>query len=249
MQAADSETAVVPGHRLFSSNDVAVATFLGSILAGSIVLAINFFRVGRPGAGKLSIAGGAVGLGILSAVAWLVNDSVPNVVFTAVNLGLTFGMKAVAEVLQDPALSAHREAGGRVGAGWPAAGIGLASLVVIVGALFLVMFRFDPAFDRGDSVNVGKITAYYKDGATETEARKVGMHLRALGIEKEIDIQVLRRDGVPHILFIAAEGTSTDEFRDVGRSIAMDVFGGAPVVVNLADEYFEVHTSVEAGPP
>ena len=250
MKTVVSETAIAPAHRLYSSADVAVATFLGSIMAGSLVLGFNFLHIGRPRAAYISIAGGMIGLAVMIVAAFVAQDSIPTAVFTGVNLGLTFGMKAVADKLQGPAMAAHAQAGGRVGATWRAAGIGIISLVAVVAAAFGMVLRFDPSMNLGDSVEIDKVTVHYKDGITEAEARKLGQQFRDLGlVDHEVDIQVTRRDGVPHILFIVEKSAGRDGFREMGLLIAKHVFGGSPAVVDLADQELDVHTSIPIDPP
>ncbi len=249
MTTAVSETAIAPAHRLYSSGDVAVATFLGSTMAGSLVLGFNFLQMGRPRAAYISIAGGMIGLAVMLVAAFVAQE-IPTAIFTGVNVGLTFGMKAIADKFQGPAMAAHAQAGGRVGAVWKAVGIGLISLVAVVAAVFGMMLRFDPAMNLGDSVVVDKVTVHYKDGVTEAEARKLGEQLRGLGLfDHEVDIQLRRRDGTPHILFIVEKSAGTDGFRDMGLLIANHVFGGSAVVLDLADQDLDIHTSIPVDPP
>jgi hypothetical protein len=234
-----------PGHTLFSSLNVSVATFLGSVLAGSVLLAINYRRLGRGRHALLSVVIGFAATSLLCVLAFFViPDSVPRPLYTAINIAIAFGMRLVADALQGEALSAHEAAGGRVGAGWATAGISLAILALLAGAV-LAGWLADSS-RLGDSVELGKLTVYYKDGATETEARRTGEYLREQGMtDHEIDVQLLRRDGTLHVLFVVDQGAgSADEFRLVGRDLSAHCFGGAPLVIDLADPDLEVHTSI-----
>lgn len=241
---ADPAPRAAPAHRLFSSQNVGLATFLGSLLAGSILLAINYRRLGDGRRALLAIAFGALATAFLIAFALLAPDSVPQPIYTGVAIGLAFAMRAVTDALQGEALAAHRTAGGRVGAGWAGAGIALATLAVILGLLFGAFWLAD------DSVQVDQVTVHYGDGATETEARATGEYLRSLGMaDREIELHLLRRDGKLHLLLPVPRGrASTDEFRELGRHLSGRAFAGAPIVLDLADENLEVHTSIPIDP-
>jgi hypothetical protein len=245
MSSSEARQTERPRHRLFSSQNVGVATFLGSVLGGSILLAINYRRLGR---GRLvipSILLGVVATSMLIAVAFLAPDGLPRPVYTGVVIAIAFAMAVVTDKLQGEALAAHERAGGRVGAGWATAGIGLAGLVV-AGAGVLGGVHVADSIRFGDGVELGKMTVYYKDGATEVEARRTAEYLRDQGMtEHEIDVQLRRRSGTMHVVFIVEKGSaSEDEFRLIGRDLSLHCFGGAPVVMDLADDTFEVHTSI-----
>ena len=125
---------------LYSSRSVALATFLGSVLAGGVLLAINYRRLGRCAAAVQAIVAALLGEAAMFALAYVVPDTlhIPNIAYTLLQV---FLMTALTTRLQGPALRAHLEAGGHLGSGWSAAGLGLLLGVGLMGALVFAADR------------------------------------------------------------------------------------------------------------
>jgi hypothetical protein len=127
--------------RLYDAWQVAVATFLGTPIGGSILLALNYRALGSPSAAWRSLCFGVVGLAALVLVAIALPENVSGL-FLAV--GQTLAMYYAAKTLQGEAITAHRRKGAR-GRSWLVVyGIGLGSLVlVLVGAfaLYVILAR------------------------------------------------------------------------------------------------------------
>lgn len=238
----------VAASRLFSSRDVLVATLLGSVLAGSTLLALNYFALRRQGAALRTILVGAFAETAMFLAAIMLGDALPGGLLWCglfVHAGIVVAMSVITRALQGRALSAQREAGGRVGAVWPSVVVGAGSMVtlgaVLVGALVVL-----PAMGPGASVHVGDLTIFYKNGITESEARRTGEFLSSNGlVGKDIDIRLRRVDGVPHIRFDTDASGAGGPFSAVGRAIAVHSFDGAAVVVDLATEDRGIHESIE----
>lgn len=118
-----------PAYSLYTPGQVTLATFLGAPVAGSVLLAVNARRLrSRPSPG-LTVVCGVAGTLVLFALAYLLPDNVPA---TAVPAGYTVAMFQVARQLQGSRVNNHLAAGGRKRSWWTAAGIGLASMVLVL---------------------------------------------------------------------------------------------------------------------
>lgn len=116
--------------RVFSRTHIGVATFLGTALAGGIVMALNAQRVGR-GAPMQHLAVGALVTAATVAVAMLVPYGM------IAPLLASAAMRKYAELVECTQLDLLRERGQVEGALQPAA-IGLGLGVVAVGALAIL---------------------------------------------------------------------------------------------------------------
>lgn len=89
---------------------------------------------------------------------------------------------------------------------------------------------------------------YYKDGATEAEAQKVGNFLKESGFltkDKIASIQVLK-EGNEHVVrfvynkeFYEKTAGLEDLFKWYGAKMSKDIFGGEKVNIGLADNTFK----------
>lgn len=237
-----------PGRRLFSPIDVGIATFLGSVVAGSVILAVNYRRLGRGRRALLAILVGAIATALLVFLGLAMPDAVPRPLYPGVAIAAALVMAAITRALQGKALAAHRAARGRVGAPLVSAGVGLGLLAALVGAVFAVVSIQRPE-NLGKVIEMGKLTVYHKEGVSEMEARKVGAHLRDYGLaEKEFSVQLFREEGTLHLLLIVKPGVPQRPFQSLGESVSRKVFDGAPLVVDLAERDLEIHTSIPATP-
>jgi len=125
---------------LYSARSVVLATFLGSLLAGGVLLAVNYRRLGRPGAALRAIIGALFGEAALLALALALPADlhIPNIAFTVAQM---FLMSYLAKLLQGEALRTHVASGGPVASGWAAAGIGLLFGGALLGGLLFAASR------------------------------------------------------------------------------------------------------------
>ena len=128
--------------RLYTPQHVAGATFLGGPLAGCVLMATNFRRMGNSDA-----ATGSVLVGLLATVALamigIFVPGLPSGFGTLACVVSIFLMSMLAKNMQGEDLEAHTRAGGKTASGWAAAGIGLLVLatefVVLFGIVLLVL--------------------------------------------------------------------------------------------------------------
>ncbi|MFK3660267.1 hypothetical protein ACI2I2_07040 [Scandinavium sp. NPDC088450] len=119
----------IPPYKLYSWGGVIVASLFGTILAGGILMGMNYQRMGmQKEATKtywitvlVTIAGMTVGT--------LMPESVSP---TTLSVPLLLGISYAAKQLQGPAISQHIEAQGQMESNWKAFGL---SLLVALGLL------------------------------------------------------------------------------------------------------------------
>jgi hypothetical protein len=125
-------------NKLYRVSAVGVATFFGAVLSGGIVMAINYQRLNMPDRARMTL--------ILSVLATLgvliVNFTIPPS-WQGANVALillqSFSMIYIAKGAQEKHIRAHIEQGGAVASVWAAFGIGVATSVVLLGALAAVV--------------------------------------------------------------------------------------------------------------
>ncbi|HGL6714469.1 hypothetical protein NTJ56_20135 [Burkholderia contaminans] len=128
-----ASTAPVPPGKLFTMAGVGWAAFLGSPLAGGILLAANARRLGNRALAQRQILATAL-VTLVSIVLYAgVNipeaAAVPPVLVHAVVIAGLAGTIVYARHTQRAAVDAHRAAGGALQSNWRAAGIGLLTLL------------------------------------------------------------------------------------------------------------------------
>jgi tetratricopeptide (TPR) repeat protein len=251
---------VPPAYELHSPGDVAWATFWGGPLAGALVLAINYVRLGRRRAAAWAAVGGLLATGTLVAVrtALPITACVPGLV-------ALLAMWQTARALQGNAYERHLELGGRKASGWWAFGLGLLSAALVLLVAFAGGFAYDSFPVRGwgsKLVIAPEEEVYYTGGVTEAEARQLGQSLRTFGYfdgrspgaarlsktEDGIGVDLIVRPWVVH------DAGLVGSYEQFARQLAADVYPGQQVTVRLCDEYFAVRkvlppvTAVPEGP-
>ncbi|KKM15575.1 hypothetical protein LCGC14_1694690 [marine sediment metagenome] len=177
----DDEGRSIPAYALYPVKAVAWATFFGSPLAGGIVMAINYGRLGRPGAKRNALLWSALATAALFTVIFLIPDdlSIPHSVFYIPQLA---AMYAIAHSLQGPAIKLHRERGGSLASVWRAVGVGCVCgpfiLGGMVGGAHVVDFNKPAAVLKFN--HHGEV--YYSGQAAKEDAQFLGETLTAKGI-------------------------------------------------------------------
>jgi hypothetical protein len=229
-----------PVFKLHSLTGIIIATVLGGPIAGCVILAINYARVGMRRHAGLSILGGVLSTALLLFIAWIIPDSwhVPNAAFFMPQL---FGMMSLSKYLQGNLVAEHLSAGGRLVSKWIDAGIGALSCVVLLA--IVVGLVFATTGPTGTRVAVGTSEVYYSGSATEDDAKSMMNDLRQSGFLSEdhaVTIGLSRGSGGFEVSFVvAAEALQSDEtsdgFRIVGRDLATGHLG-KPLTIWLCDD-------------
>ena len=128
-----ASTASIPPGKLYTMAGVGWAAFLGSPLAGGILLAANARRLGHRALARRQILVTAlvtlVSIVLYAAVAIPETAVVPHALVHAVVIAGLAGTIFYARHAQRAAVDAHRAAGGALQSNWRAAGIGLLTLL------------------------------------------------------------------------------------------------------------------------
>jgi hypothetical protein len=103
-----------PSYSLFDSVSVAIATLFGSPIAGTILMAVNYHRLGK---GGKAVAAVAIGLAA-TILAGLFGYRIPTALSSIIAIGLLLLTKSCAVALQGPAVTQHVSQGGKLGSRW-----------------------------------------------------------------------------------------------------------------------------------
>jgi hypothetical protein len=115
-------------YRLFDHGAVALATLFGSPIAGTILMAINYRRLGKPSSAVGAVACGIVGTGLAIALASLL----PQGISSGMSIVLLLVMMNAAKTFQGSIIEEHKRQGGKLASLWVAFFISLGVLAVIV---------------------------------------------------------------------------------------------------------------------
>ena len=153
-----------PEYKLYPESAVTLATFLGSAIAGGIVLAIDLRRLGRPREAWRWLLGTAFVTALLLTMALRLPEGLPGGMLW---LLVVLVMAAVGRSMLRRPLAEHRTAGGEIASLWGAAGVGLASVLGMI-VLLAVVAIFLPPFP-GERVEARGSEIYVSGGATAGE--------------------------------------------------------------------------------
>jgi hypothetical protein len=129
-------------NRVYSIQQISLATFLGSPLAGCWLLSLNYRKFGRPTHAMLSLVGGILATVALLPIAFVLPKWFPNIILP---VAYSFGMRMVAERLQGSLLAGHTDADGQFGSWWTVVGISLLSFVIFAGLVVAALLLFPGA--------------------------------------------------------------------------------------------------------
>ncbi|MEM6688095.1 MAG: hypothetical protein AAF664_01625 [Planctomycetota bacterium] len=122
---------------LYSPGQMAWATFLGAPVAGCILLALNYARLGNSGASRISIGMGVVATCLLLGISFFLPDEAPSSILA---IAYTFAVYQLAKSLQGSDFQHHLSEGGTRGSSWIATGVGiLCMLAIFVAVIFVVL--------------------------------------------------------------------------------------------------------------
>lgn len=146
--------ALIPAGRLFSIGQVTLAAFLGSVVAGSLLMAHNYRVLGRRGLAWQHLAGGVVVTLLIVVVAFFLPEGAPGL-----GIPVSLGAYIYAQQLQGEAIGNHFRAGGRGVSWWAAAAMGLACSVALIVLVFIALIALDPALPLPEErpVHIAKV--------------------------------------------------------------------------------------------
>ena len=238
-----------PDYKLYSVGHIALAAFLGSPIAGGLLIASNHRKLGNPSAAWGWAAFGVLLTGVLFAVGYMLPAGISG---TGVAAGGVFAMYQVAKQTLGADIEEHEHQRGQMASGWAAAGIGLACLVVVFAVVFTAIFALTPS-DLGEAVKFGDNDIHYTEGATEQEARALlGVLRGTFGMTEETGMSVqLRRDGDAYVVALALQDDAWDdpeilaELRDLALKASVGIFNNQPVDVEVRDFWWDVKRTIK----
>ena len=125
----------IPPYKLYHPGTIAAATAMGSPLAGAIIMALNYRRLGQPKAAWCTIMIGIILTILVIALGLTVFKSIPRQ-FIILTEGL--GAYFICKVLQGQAFEQHMKSGGVRASGWGALGITIIVCLVVGGAVVII---------------------------------------------------------------------------------------------------------------
>jgi hypothetical protein len=122
--------------KLFSQAQVSLATFLGSPMAGALLIRRNHQALGHGKAAQQSLIVGLVGTTIVLVAGFFLPDNVPNLVLPIASL---LAVQQWYKQGQEHLFKAHVANGGQKGSWATAIGIGVLLLIVIMAIIIGVV--------------------------------------------------------------------------------------------------------------
>ncbi len=231
-----------PAYRLYDSNAVAVAAFFGGPLAGTVLMASNYRKLGQGNEGVLALVlGAAASVGVIyMAVKTTASPAVAEIVLFVCTW-------LAARQLQDDAIKTHVAWGGQLYSKGRAFGVAILTTLVLGGAFigYLVYTgqwqSFGARYGVGqNTVTIGtKDQVIYSGTATQADATALGNALKAAGYFQDRGVNVVLSKGTSGttIGFVVQDGAwskagTLETFEEIARGVASSV-GGLPIQVQL----------------
>jgi hypothetical protein len=131
---------VSPVALVYSVNQIAVATLLGTVLAGGWMLATNYRVMGQEDHSRLAIGWSIFGFAVLvGVIVALPGDLTDYGVTIASGVACAVGLRALADAQFGKMLEQHRLAGGTQHSWGRVVGLGLLFTAILFAVAFLVM--------------------------------------------------------------------------------------------------------------
>ncbi len=226
-----------PTYTLYDSNAVAIASFLGGPIPGTVLMAINYRRLGQARYAALAMLAGlsTITIGVLF------HSLFPH--STSIALGVSLGAATwrVAEKLQGPAVGEHVNRGGPLGSGWVGGILGTAFMLFVLALIFL------PGIINPKVTVATNLEIYYSQSATRQDAQALGDSLTQVGFtpatKASIFLSKNKNDGTV-LSFVLQDGFWDRpgvvwSFENIGRGVAPAI-GGLPLKVRLINNKKEV---------
>ena len=245
-----------PEYRLFDAGAVGLAALV-CILAGTIVMAVNYVRLGKTGRGVLAVILGLIAttLQILIKLNWKTSSgSLGRLEYDAFQILLLtclwICIWQIAKEVQGKAVKEHIAQGGQLGTRSAAFGIGIATLAGLVLVAGTVVYEYQ----HRKSILIGtKDQVIYSGLATKADATALGNLLKSDEYFSDRGSSVLLYKGIGSttISFAVQNGIWNQEgmrssFEELAREVAPAV-GGLPIQVQLIDTSGNVEATSTVG--
>jgi len=243
--------------RLFDARVVGLAAFICCPLAGAILIAVNYGRLGKAGKSVLAVIFGLIATALNGLIRWNWKTSSGSldrleydafeIVFLVVAWFCTW---KIAKEEQGDEVEEHVARGGQLGSRWTAFWVGIATLtgLVVVGGATVSVFQYRKVVMVG-----AKDQVMYSGLATRAAAVALGNALRSDDYFQDRGASVLLNKGLggTTISFVVQDGIwdqpgMLSSFEELSREAAPTV-GGFPVQVRLVNSSLEVEDASTVG--
>lgn len=242
---APAQPRVLPP-RLFTPGAIAVATFLGSAMAGALLYAWNLRALGRRRDAGMMVLGGAVLTAVLVGIGAALPDNLSRLMMFA-NLAAVFGLRAAATNAFRDTLEAAELVSVAPLSGW--------WCVPVAGACGIALLGGGVAWDASSrtSLTFGpEQTIEYRGEVTEAEAKRVGESLVEAGYfgptvgARTVDLEGER--GLVMMGFYVVEGawnesSTVDAFACIAGSVHDAALADHAVKFQLLDQSGDAMTT------
>lgn len=140
---SDTGFSISPDTKLFKTSGVGVATFFGSLLAGGIIIGLNYLRMNEQVKARNTIVFSFLAFTVFMGAVWFLPESIPGMVYTIVQVVI---MMQIARQFQEGTIKHHIENGGRLASNWAAFGISMLVLILVVAIFLLMVFVLETYF-------------------------------------------------------------------------------------------------------
>jgi hypothetical protein len=257
MSTSSEATPRRPEYRLFDAGAVGIAAFICCPLAGAILIAVNYVRLGKAGKGVFAVLLGLAATALNVLVKWSWNTSSGSlerleydaflILFLIVMWLCTW---KIAKEEQGDAVTEHTARGGQLGSSWTASWVGIATLAASVTMVGAVIY----GYQYRKIVVIGmKDQVVYSGLATKTDAMALGNFLKGNEYFRDRGSTVLLKKeiGGRTISFAVQDGVwdqagMLSSFEELAREVAPEV-GGLPIQVQLVDSEGNVEETSTVG--
>lgn len=236
-----------PPYKLFNTSAVTLATFLGSPLAGAVLMAINFRRTGRKSAAKITAVCGVAGTAALMGISSILPDGIPIWVTAIPPLVVT---SFLSQYFQGEELQLHTRRRGQLGSRWAAAGVGLICLALLAGLLFGAIY-IENAVAAGRKINYSSVEEVRFSGqANQADARHLGDVLKQESFfngKRSKTVLLAKGSNGTTVSFVVGDGSwnnpsTVAAFRMMGDNLAKSL--GKPLIIRMCDSDLAVKKEI-----
>ncbi len=232
--------------RLFSAFSVGLATFLGSLFAGSILMGMNYGRIGRKREAIAVVLGGLLAtVSFMVCGVFLFADEIPSLVYTVIQVVMS---QIAFRILQTHLVNHHRHAGGRLASAWWTVPVAFVAVIPILAIAFGIEGALQLSY--GKRIAVGRDEVYISGSATEEDARWLAAKLEEAGwFGGDGATATLHRSRKKFTvsLIVANEDVldpeTTEYTTDLGKQLADDRLGH-PLEMRVLDESYTVKQKI-----
>jgi hypothetical protein len=240
-----------PDYTLASPGQVGLATFLGGPMAGWLLIARNYRKLGHRAAWCVALAVGVLTTAAAVTVLLLFDDLIgrAKLLPSIVMLAITYGC---AQTLQGATVQEHLDQGGKNASGWVVLGSVVLGIVLLLGPLVGGFILYEVALGDQTLGFSAKEDILHGRNVPVEEARALGLVLQGQGFFDGVNEKtvVLHKEGDEYvIMFVLRSGfqdaSMHEFFQTLARRIS-EAFDGKPVRVELCDTELTVKKKLPA---